>query len=84
MRAAVPALLLILPAIPSVASLAQKASQVSDLPEMLATQQGFLAISTPKGWVRTDGPGLAYFVPQVQSNGDPSVWIYISWPEGRC
>jgi hypothetical protein len=29
---------------------------------MLVTDQGFLAINTPKGWERADGPGLAYFV----------------------
>jgi hypothetical protein len=45
---------------------------------MLITEQGFLAIDTPKGWVRADGPGLAYFVPQAEGNRKPSVWIYIS------
>jgi hypothetical protein len=63
---------------PSVSASAQKPSDTSELPEMLVTEQGFLAINTPRGWARADGPGLAYFVPHAMRSGKPSVWIYIS------
>ena len=56
---------------------AQKPSSASEPHEMLMTEQGFLAISTPRGWVRTAGPGLAYFVPKA-GNGQARAWIYIS------
>ena len=52
--------------------------QSQDFPELLLTQEGFLAIDSPKGWIRADGPGLAFF---VHKNADPKaavVWIYIS------
>jgi len=64
--------------VPGFVSFAQQASQSSELPEMLVTDQGFLAIDTPRGWVRADGPGLAYFVLKADRKGKPSVWIYIS------
>jgi len=51
---------------------------ISEPAEMLVTEQGFLAINSPKGWVRTDGPGLAYFVPPQKEKGQSLVWIYIS------
>ncbi|HYT21679.1 MAG TPA: hypothetical protein VEW05_15810, partial [Candidatus Polarisedimenticolia bacterium] len=35
-------------------------------------------INSPKGWVRADGPGLAYFVPPKKEKGQTPVWIYIS------
>jgi hypothetical protein len=47
-------------------------------PEMLVTEEGFLAIDTPRGWQRTEGPGLAYFVPPTAKDEKPLVWIYIS------
>ena len=72
------ALLLAVFVLSGVASIAQQPTQSSEPPEMLITEQGFLAIDTPKGWVRADGPGLAYFVPQAKRSGKPSVWIYIS------
>jgi len=52
--------------------------RISEPAEMLVTEQGFLAINSPKGWVRTDGPGLAYFVPPQKKKGQSLVWIYIS------
>jgi len=63
---------------PNVPASAQKPSDTSEPPEMLVTEQGFLAINSPKGWVRADGPGLAYFIPKEERNGKPRVWIYIS------
>jgi hypothetical protein len=45
-----------------------------EIPEMLATEQSFLAINKPKGWIRSEGPGLAYFI----RKSEPRVWIYIS------
>ena len=56
----------------------QKSGESSEPPEMLVTEQGFLAISSPKGWDRCEGPGLAYFIPHGASKGQPRVWIYIS------
>lgn len=72
------ALLFSMLVLPNVPASAQKPSDTSEPPEMLVTEQGFLAINTPKGWVRADGPGLAYFVPKDERNGKPRVWIYIS------
>src|SRR5260370_30258854 len=72
------ALIFIVLAAPGVITLAQQASQSSEPPEMLVTEQGFLAIDTPKGWVRADRPGLAYFLPKPERTGKPRVWIYIS------
>jgi hypothetical protein len=45
---------------------------------MLVTTGGFLAIDTPKGWFRTDGPGLAYFLREGDDRKTADVWIYIS------
>jgi hypothetical protein len=45
---------------------------------MLLTQQGMLAIDSPNGWVRADGPGLAYFVPKAGTTAANNVFIYIS------
>jgi hypothetical protein len=45
---------------------------------MLVTSEGFLAIETPKGWVQTEGPGLAYFVRKGENSKTANVWIYIS------
>ena len=60
------------------ATLTQESRKSSEPAEMLVTQEGFLAISSPRGWIRTDGPGLAYFVPPQKGKGQPPVWIYIS------
>jgi hypothetical protein len=46
--------------------------------EMLMTDQGFIAIDSPKDWMRAAGPGLAYFVPPAKGREQPTVWIYIS------
>jgi len=56
----------------------QKKPQSTEPPEMLVTEQGFLAINTPKGWVRSKGPGLAYFIRKGDNAVSPPVWIYIS------
>ena len=58
---------------------AQKpADSSSQMHEMLVTQEGFLAIDTPKGWVRSDGPGLAFFLPEGVDRKNTEVWIYIN------
>jgi hypothetical protein len=63
----------------SIPGLAQTPSaQSQDFHEMLVTAGGFIAIDTPKGWVRGEGPGLAYFVHKGDSRGTALVWIYIS------
>lgn len=56
----------------------QKKPQSTEPPEMLVTEQGFLAINTPMGWVRSGGPGLAYFIRKSDKTVSPPVWIYIS------
>jgi hypothetical protein len=53
-------------------------TQSQDIHEMLLTEEGFLAIDTPKGWVRQDGPGLAFFVHKGDNSKSAFVWIYIS------
>ncbi|HZV59763.1 MAG TPA: hypothetical protein VFF42_05440 [Candidatus Eremiobacteraceae bacterium] len=58
--------------------LAQESAKSSEPAEMQMTAEGFLAINSPLGWVRADGPGLAYFVPPQENRGQPLVWIYIS------
>ena len=55
----------------------QKSSPTAEPREMIMTEQGLLAINTPQGWARTEGPGLAYFIPQG-GKGQPRAWIYIS------
>jgi len=60
------------------AALPQESTKSSETAEMLLTEQGFLAINSPKGWVRTAGPGLAYFVPPQKEKVQSLVWIYIS------
>jgi hypothetical protein len=42
------------------------------------TSQGFLAIDTPKGWVHSEGPGLAFFLPEGVNPENAQVSIYIS------
>lgn len=49
-----------------------------DVPEMLLTAEGLLAIDTPKGWVRSEGPGLAFFLREGANSKGVDVWIYIS------
>jgi hypothetical protein len=63
----------------SSAGLAQKPStQPSDLPQMLATERGPIAIDTPKGWSRATGPGLAYFLRDGTDSNTAEAWIYVS------
>jgi len=58
--------------------LGQKKTGSSSPPEMLVTEQGFLAINTPRGWIRSQGPGLACFVPKSDRRANSLVLIYIS------
>jgi len=57
---------------------AQQKPDSSAPPEIIATDDGLLALTTPKGWVRADGPGAAYFVPTDSTQNPPPVCIYIS------
>ena len=50
----------------------------SDIHEMLLTEEGLLAFDTPKGWVRSDGRGLASFVPKGSGAKTAAAAIYIS------
>lgn len=62
----------------------QKKPEATQMPEMRATEQGILAINTPKGWIWTQGPGLAYFTRKRDKVENAPVWIYISSaPIGR-
>jgi hypothetical protein len=38
------------------ARLPQEPSGAQEPPEMLVTEEGFLAIDTPRGWLRAEGP----------------------------
>ena len=55
----------------------QKAADSPAPPEIIATDDGLLALTTPKGWIRADGAGAAYFVPEA-SGQNPRVCIYIA------
>ena len=55
-----------------------QASKPSKTPEMLISAEGLLAIETPKGWFRTDGPGLAFFLRKGDNKQTTKVWIYIN------
>jgi len=58
---------------------AQKSSESSSEPhEMLVTQAGFIAINTPRGWLRSEGQGLAFFLPDGVERKKAGVWIYIN------
>ena len=56
----------------------QKKPESTEPPEMVVTEQGFLAISIPKGWIRSEGPGLAFFTRKRDKIENAPVWIYIS------
>ena len=56
---------------------AQQKPNDSTPPEIISTEDGLVALTTPKGWVRADGPGAAYFVPEA-STQNPPVCIYLS------
>jgi len=63
----------------SCACTAQKPSDTSsEIHEMLVTQAGFLAFDTPQGWERSEGPGLAFFLPKGLAREKSDVWIYIN------
>ena len=53
-------------------------SDAGDLHEMLFTDAGLLAFDTPKDWERSDGPGLACFVPRGSDARTSVAIIYIS------
>jgi hypothetical protein len=77
-RTSVVASFLLLPLILPL-SFAQNPTASSKEPsEMIVTSEGLLAIQTPEGWVRTEGPGLAFFVRQGESLETADVSIYIS------
>jgi len=57
---------------------AQAASSDQDLHEMLFTEAGLLAFDTPKDWERSDGPGVASFVPKGSDAETSVAMIYIS------
>ena len=57
---------------------AQKTDNPNQFPEMLAVEGGFLAIDTPKDWVRAEGPGMAFFLRKGSTKATADVWIYIS------
>ena len=46
--------------------------------EMQVIDGGFLAIDTPKGWVRSEGPGLLFFLKESAERDSADVWIYVS------
>lgn len=45
---------------------------------MILTSEGLLAIETPKGWVQTEGPGLAFFLRRGENRKIADAWIYIN------
>lgn len=49
-----------------------------DVHEMLFTGAGLLAFDTPKDWERSEGPGLACFVPKGSDVATSTATIYIS------
>jgi hypothetical protein len=53
-------------------------SKAQDVPEMLLTSEGLLAMSTPKGWERADGPGMIFFLHKGESQSNAKRWIYVS------
>jgi hypothetical protein len=60
-------------------STAQKPADSQDEPHgMIATQAGFLALDIPKGWTQSEGPGLAFFLPEGVKTRDAQAWMVIS------
>jgi hypothetical protein len=53
-------------------------SDAQDVHEMLFTDAGLLAFDTPKDWERSDGPGIASFVPKGSDARTSAAMIYIS------
>jgi hypothetical protein len=59
--------------------MAQKLPDKTSEPhQMILTKDGFVAIDVPKGWVQTEGPGLAFFLPEGVEAENAEAWIYIS------
>ena len=56
-------------------TLAQNGDQ---LHEMIATEEGFIAMDTPKDWQRANGPGLAFFLRAKDSVETAPVFMYLS------
>lgn len=71
-------LALITVVLPVVCGGQQSSTHSAELPEMIVTAQGFIAIDTPKGWERKEGPGLAFFLRKGDNAETARVWIYIS------
>jgi hypothetical protein len=49
--------------------------------EMILAPDAFVAIDTPKGWVRSEGPGLAYFLREGDKPRHADVWIYVDYAD---
>ncbi len=57
----------------------QEADSGKGIPQMLATDEGFIAIEPPKGWLRSQGPGLATFLREGDNDWQSAeVRIYIN------
>jgi hypothetical protein len=56
----------------------EKTAKPDDPAELQMIEGGFLAINVPSGWVRSEGPGLAFFVKDGSNAKDAEVWIYVS------
>jgi hypothetical protein len=54
------------------------ADSTSEPHRMIMTQAGFLALDPPKGWTQSDGPGLAFFLPDGVKARDAQAWMVIS------
>jgi len=52
--------------------------KASEPHQMILTKDGFLAIDLPKGWSQSEGPGLAFFLPEGVDASQSNVWIYIN------
>jgi hypothetical protein len=49
--------------------------------EMILAPDAFVAIDTPKGWVRSEGPGLAYFLREGDKPRRADVCIYVDYSD---
>jgi hypothetical protein len=52
--------------------------RTSEPHEIQLTGQGLVVLDTPKGWQRSEGPGIATFVKKGARLGKADVWIYVS------